>query len=116
MALDFPRSELEPFLQKSNFAGFKALFITWSIIVGSFALVAYWPNPLTVLLAIVLLGGRQLALGVLMHDCGHQALFKSQWLNDHLGQWLCAYPILADAKIYWKIHAQHHRFAGTEPG
>jgi fatty acid desaturase len=31
-----------------------------------------------------------------------------------VGQWLCAYPIWADASIYRPYHLQHHAHTGTE--
>jgi fatty acid desaturase len=86
----------------------------WGLIALVFAGVAAWTNPLTVLLAIVVLGGRQLGLGILMHEAGHQTLFASRRLNDCVGQWLCALPILGDLQAYAASHREHHRYAGSE--
>ena len=66
----FRGEEFQEFCQRSDFHAWLAFLINWGIIAFSFAIVAVWPNPLSVLLAIVLLGGRQLGLGVLMHESG----------------------------------------------
>lgn len=110
---DLTRSDLEPFLQKSNWAGARTLLINWGLIVLSLVLVALWPNVLSVLLALIVIGGRQLSLGIMMHDCAHQSLFRSPALNRWVGKWLSAAPILANLDTYWNVHAQHHRLAGT---
>src|SRR5262245_2736974 len=65
----------------------------WIVIVGAIALVAWWPNPVTFALAVVLIGSRQLGLAVLMHDGAHGCFTADQRLNLRLSQWLCAYPI-----------------------
>jgi fatty acid desaturase len=80
----------------------------WIIILASIALVAWWPNPLTFLLAVVLIGSRQLGLAILMHDGAHGCFSRNQKLNLWLSQWLCAYPIFADTRAYRHYHLQHH--------
>lgn len=107
------KEEINSFLVKSNYEGFKSIFITYFIIISTFLVIAYFPNPLTILLGIVLLGGRQHALGVLLHDCVHGTLFKSKKLNYFFGTWFCGLPLLADFETYQKIHLQHHAKAGT---
>jgi fatty acid desaturase len=72
------------------------------------ALVAAWPNPLTVVFALLVIGTRQLGLAILMHDAAHRALFESRKLNDWAGNWLCAYPVWTDLRPYRPYHLQHH--------
>ncbi len=108
------RDELKYFTGRSDLRGAWLVAGNWLSIAAIFAAVAYWTNPLTVLLALVLLGGRQLGLAVLMHEAGHQTLFRSQPLNAWVGQWLCAYPILGDCEAYGASHREHHRTAGTD--
>jgi fatty acid desaturase len=107
------REELRAFAQRSDLAGAGLLAFNWLAIGAIFALVVLWPNPVTVLAAILLLGGRQLGLAVLMHEAGHRSLFRSRGLNEHLGQWLAAYPVLGDCDAYGASHREHHRLAGT---
>ncbi len=80
----------------------------WTVILGSIALVATWPNPLTYILAVMLIGSRQLGLAILMHDGAHGCLSRSQRRNMLLSQWLCAWPIFADTAAYRGYHLAHH--------
>lgn len=100
-------------LKSSDRAGFIAVAINWLMIVAALALAAVWPNPLTVIVALIVLGGRQLGLAILMHDCAHRSLFRSAALNQHIGRWLCAAPVFADVDAYRRYHLTHHRMAGT---
>jgi fatty acid desaturase len=54
-----------------------------------------------------------LGLSVLMHECGHRTLFRTAKLNDVIGQWLCALPVMNDQPSYARGHLEHHRKAGT---
>ena len=114
-ATDFlTREELLQFTERSDRAGVWLVASNWLCIAAIFAFVALWSNPLSILLAILLLGGRQMGLAVLMHEAGHKTLFRSQALNDRLGQWFCAYPVLGDCDAYGASHREHHRTAGTD--
>lgn len=108
-----PREQLRPFLVRSDLAGWRMLAFNWGLILLSFAGVMWRVNPLTVLLALVVLGGRQLGLGILMHEAAHRSLFKSQALNEWVGQWLCAAPMFVELSIYRRYHMTHHIKAGT---
>jgi fatty acid desaturase len=107
------KAEIRQFTQRSDAMGLWLVLQNWLFIAAIFALVALWTNPLTIVLAIVLLGPRQLGLSILMHDAGHKTLFKSQRLNEVLGQWLTAFPVLGDVDAYGASHREHHRLAGT---
>jgi fatty acid desaturase len=105
--------ELKRFTQKSDLRGIFSLIFNWSLIIFSFSIVIYWPNPVSILSAIVILGGRILGLAILMHDCAHSSLFKSSFLNTFFGKWFCAAPILANLDGYRTYHLKHHSKAGT---
>jgi fatty acid desaturase len=109
-----PRDELRPFLAKSNVAGLRLLAFNWVLIVACFLLVMWHASGLTVAIAMLVLGGRQLGLGILMHDAAHRSLMKSPAMNEWIGQWLCAAPIFADLPIYRRYHMTHHMKAGTD--
>ena len=49
-----------------------------------------------------------------MHDAAHNALFKTRWLNETLGEWLCGRPILAELAAYRRYHLTHHRYTQSE--
>ena len=85
---------------RSNAMGAWLVIHCWSVIFGAVAVFAIWPNPLTFLLAVVLIGSRQLGLAILMHEAAHNALFKSRRINEFAGEWLCGRPILAELSSY----------------
>ena len=65
-------------------------------------------------MAVLLLGGRQLGMAVLYHECAHQIFFKSRWLNDAFGTWLFGGLMNTSLARYRAYHLDHHRHAGTE--
>ena len=81
----------------------------WVVIGAAMALYALWPNPLTFVAAVIVIGSRQLGLAILMHDAAHGVLMKTRWLNEWVGQWLCAYPVLGEMIGYRHYHLVHHR-------
>jgi fatty acid desaturase len=106
-------SELRRWSERSDWQGARMVAANWAMIAAIFAGVALWTNPLSILLGLFLLGGRQLGLAVLMHECGHGTLFASRRANEIVGQWLCAYPVMTDMHRYAAGHTGHHRYAGT---
>lgn len=94
---------------KSNLAGAALVLHAWGVILASMALVALWPNPITFLLAVMLIGTRQLGLAILMHDAAHGLLFAHRGANDWAGTWLCGAPVGASLALYRPYHLAHHR-------
>ena len=107
------RDEVSRFTAKSDVHAWRLVLANWLAIAAIFAVVGAYPNPVTIVLGVVLLAGRQLGLSVLMHECGHRTLFRTAWLNDVIGQWLCALPVMNDQPAYARGHLEHHRSAGT---
>lgn len=95
---------------KSNVVGILLVLHAWALILGSMAFFAWWPNPFTFLLGVMVIGGRQLGLAILMHDAAHGLLFANRRLNDWVGTWLCAYPVFTSLTLYRPYHLKHHRF------
>ena len=93
---------------KSSWKGIALIAHAWVLIFGAIALVAWWPNPLTWLLAVAIIGSRQLGLSILMHDGAHGSLAEGEKLNLWLSQWLCAYPVFAETRAYRRYHLKHH--------
>ncbi len=85
----------------------------WLVVFGAMALVAWWPNVLTVAFALVVIGSRQLGMAVVMHEAAHRTLFKSRSWNDWAGNWLGAYPVWTDTAPYRNYHLAHHAKTGT---
>jgi fatty acid desaturase len=110
----FTKDEVAQLTARSDLWGFWAVFSTWAIIAGAFALVAKWTNPLTIVVALCLLAGRQLALAILQHEGAHGTLFKTRWLNNAFTDWTCARPVWQNLPKYRAHHLIHHIKAGTD--
>jgi len=114
-ASDFISNEqIKYFSRKSDLRGSIVVLSNWVAISLIFAVVAVWTNPITIFAAILLLGGRQLGLGVINHDCGHGSLFKKWKYNKFAGQWLGAAFVFSNARAYRSGHTKHHRLGGTK--
>ncbi len=110
----FSESELKRFTEKSDFLAAIILLANWILIAAAFTLAGLWPSFFTILLSTMLLAGRQLGLSILMHECGHNILFKRRSLNAFFGHWFISAPLFLDMNSYAKGHFVHHRYAGTE--
>ena len=106
--------EIRPLAERSDLMGLWLIVHCWGTIALAVALFALWPNPLTFVLAVAVIGSRQLGLAILMHEAAHNALFKSRNINDWAGEWLCGRPILAELAAYRHYHLTHHRFTQTD--
>ncbi len=111
------REEIQSFTRKSDVKAFSILIYNWLAIFSILAVVYYAPNVWMFLLALVFafvfLPGRQLALAIVMHDCGHRVFFSTKERNDFYGQWFASRPILQDLHSYARGHLKHHQNAGT---
>jgi fatty acid desaturase len=96
--------------QRSAWRGIWLVLHAWALIVAASALAALWPNPLTWLIAVMVVGARQLGLAILMHEAAHGTLHPNTAINVFLGEWLCGVPVGADLARYRPYHLKHHRF------
>lgn len=108
------RAEIRALSQRSDLRGASMVAHAWGLILGAAWMFSLWPNPLTFVLAVMVIGSRQLGLAILMHEAAHNALFRSRRLNEWAGAWLCGRPILADLASYRHYHLQHHRHTQTD--
>ena len=100
--------ELQRIREKHTWRGVWMIAHAWAVIIGAIALVAVWPNPLSFVVAVALIGSRQLGLSILMHDGAHGCLAPDPKVNLFLSQWFCAYPVLAETQAYRNYHLKHH--------
>ncbi|MFZ5834141.1 MAG: fatty acid desaturase family protein [Pseudomonadota bacterium] len=82
----------------------------WGVVFGAMALFAVWPNPVTFILAVMLIGARQLGMAILVHDAAHGALFHNRAWNDAISNWLLGYPMLTETRAYRAYHLEHHKY------
>ena len=102
------KQELASLRGMEDWRSWTSVLGNWGIVFGAMAVVAVWPNPLTVIAALFLIGARQLGMAVLMHEASHFSLFSNKRVNDRVASWLCAYPVWSDLYAYRKYHMAHH--------
>jgi len=94
----------------------KAAYVVLETLISiaiTFAVVYFYPHPLVILVALFVMGGRQLACSIIMHDAGHFALFNNKKVNDFAGKWFGSYLVLNDLLKYRACHIGHHLTTGT---
>ncbi len=109
------REEISQFSQRSNLWGLWCIFSVWLIIGLAFTVMAlaidylpwYFAVPI-VCIGTVVLGGRHLALAIVMHEAAHYTLFKSRWMNDVFANWASAKFIWNDVHKFRAHHMVHH--------
>ena len=106
--------EIAPFTKRSDLRAGWMVAVNFAVIAAAFALTVLWLNPLSLVLAVLLLGGRQLGLAVIYHDASHGVFFRTRWLNDFFGHWVAGALLNTSMYAYRTYHLKHHRFAGTK--
>lgn len=82
----------------------------WIIIVAAMALALWIAHPIAWIIAIILVGSRQLGLAILMHDGAHGLLHPNRKMNNFLGQWASGIFTGSDLQAYRAYHLMHHRY------
>ena len=108
------KEELKVIRKKRDWINVVSISLNWLQIIAAMALFFYFPNVLTFLLSVVVIGSRQFALAVLAHDGAHNLLFSNEKINDFVSQWFCAFPLFSDNRPYRPYHLAHHRFTESE--
>jgi fatty acid desaturase len=109
----FSKEEILWLTERSDLMGWSAFLFTWGVIVLCFVVLARWPNPLTWIAVVIILGGRQLSMAIMLHDAAHGTLFKTRWLNEVMADWLCGSAVGVDLKKYRAHHLVHHAKTGS---
>jgi len=106
----FAPQEWAPLSRRSPWKGLALLAHAWTVIGLAMAMAVlspWWLKPVTLPLAIAIIGARQLGLAILMHDAAHGALHPDGKVNDWVGEWLCGGGLVS----YRNYHLQHHKYA-----
>ena len=93
----------------SRWRGLALVAHAWAVMIAAGAMAVIW--PITIPIAVMLIGARQLGLAILMHDAAHMALSSDPRVNDFVGQWLCGQPVGATLPSYRNYHLGHHKYA-----
>ena len=105
---------LKPLFKMETHRHWRALVFDWMIIFAAIILTSQYFNPLTYVLAVVIIGARMHALAILMHDATHYRFLKNRKWNDLLTNLLTMYPIFTSIEGYRQNHLQHHIHLNTE--
>ena len=108
------KEQYEEIKEKQDWRNVLSISSNWLQMSAAMALFFFYPNVITFLVSLVIIGSRQFALAVLAHDAAHNLLFANNKVNDWAGQWFCAYPIFQDNRVYRPYHLKHHRHTETD--
>ncbi len=86
----------------------------WAVILATAFAATTWPHPAVYILATLIIGGRQHALFVLIHEGVHKHLARRKTLNDLIASWFAAFPLLFDMQAYRVTHLKHHEHLNTD--
>ncbi|MBX3484298.1 fatty acid desaturase family protein [Phenylobacterium sp.] len=101
----FSPAEWAPLSRKSSWKGLALMAHAWAVIFAAAAMAMAW--PITIPLAVMIIGARQLGLAILMHDAAHGALHPNLKVNDWAGETLTPGGLVQ----YRNYHLGHHKFA-----
>lgn len=91
------------------------LSLLWVQIAVGVALYLAFPHPAVYPLAIVIIAGGQQGLSLAGHEFAHYSILpRHHRLNDLIGTWLFAAPILMPLTLFRIRHFEHHRTYSTE--
>lgn len=101
----FTPEEWAPLSRRSAWKGPALVAHAWAVILLAGAMAVIW--PITIPLAVAIIGARQLGLAILMHDAAHGALHPNLKVNDFVGNHLTTGDLMA----YRPYHLGHHKYA-----
>lgn len=100
----FGPDEWRGLCERSRWRGLWLVAHCWGVIGAAMWVAVQW--PVTLPLAVMVIGTRQLGLFILMHDAAHGLLHPNRRVNDAVGRWLCS----SSLGEYRPYHLQHHRY------
>jgi fatty acid desaturase len=103
-----PKELIQQLTRRSAWRATAAVLSDFGVLAAAVGLaLAYWPNPLVLVPAVIIIGTRQHALFVIAHDAAHYLLYERRWLNDLVGR-ICAMLQGLSMCTYRVIHRLHH--------
>jgi fatty acid desaturase len=100
----FGPEEWRELTARSRWRGLWLVAHCWGVIGLAMLMGVLW--PVTIPLAVMIIGTRQLGLFILMHDAAHGLLHPDRGINDAVAYWLCS----SSLGEYRPYHLQHHRY------
>ena len=114
LQLSVPASSLKPLFKTNSRLHARAIAFDWLVILATITLCIQVFNPVTYLLAVLIIGARMHALAILMHDAAHYRFLKNRKWNDALTNFLTMYGLFTSIEQYCISHMAHHRHTNTE--
>jgi fatty acid desaturase len=108
------RSSIKGLSKLSPAASLSAIGFDWVVIAAAIAAAAFASSVPVTVAAILVIGSRQHALLILMHDGAHYRLHPNQRINDLISDVLCAFPFFITTANYRSSHFNHHRYLNTD--
>lgn len=103
-----PKEVVQSLTRRSAWRASAAVLHDFTVIAIAIAIALhFWPNPLIIVLAVIVVGTRQHGLFVIAHDSAHYLLYERRWLNDAVGR-ACATVQGLSMCTYRVIHRLHH--------
>ena len=103
-----PKEVVQALTRRSAWRASAAILHDVAVIAAALAIALhFWPDPLVILAAVLIIGTRQHALFVIAHDAAHYLLYERRWLNDLVGR-ACATVQGLSMCTYRVIHRLHH--------
>ena len=100
----FSADEWRVLTARSRWRGLWLVAHCWGVIGLAMVMGTLW--PVTIPLAVLIIGTRQLGLFILMHDAAHGLLHPDRRINDAVARWFCS----SSLGEYRPYHLQHHRY------
>ncbi len=112
--LQVDNRDLKAFFKTSSRRHAIAMVIDWAVIAAAIYLgIRFW-NPLVYFLAVLVIGARQHALAILMHDATHFRFLKNRKMNDAITNFFTMYPLFTSIEKYRHNHLAHHNHLNTD--
>jgi fatty acid desaturase len=102
------QDDIRPLLVLQPAKFFLALAINWAIILGTIGIWLYFQNYWLMPLAMFVIGARQHAMGVLLHEGAHGNIVRNRKWNNRIAKWFAAWPIGINFENYKYVHSKHH--------
>ena len=101
-------SRLQPARAIANIA------FNWVVIGCAITGAIVYPGVLTWVAAIIIVGARQHALLIIMHDASHFRIARSRIWNDVISDAFCSIPLFVRTASYRASHIKHHQHLNTD--
>ncbi|MFW7378876.1 MAG: fatty acid desaturase family protein [Oligoflexus sp.] len=93
---------------------FLALITNWLIILTAISLWLLLENFWLLPVAMLIIGTRQHALAILMHEGAHGNIIRNRKWNNRIAKWFLAWPIGISFENYKYVHMKHHLHMNEE--